>query len=66
MFGDYYTHDLLAPSPKTTMIGNLLDSAVESSGQQGQAAVYVLILMVILLIPMWYYLRTTKRSMEKR
>jgi ABC-type spermidine/putrescine transport system permease subunit I len=66
MFGDYYTHDLLANSPKTTMIGNLLDSSVESSGQQGQAAVYVIILMVILLIPMWYYLRTTKHSMEAR
>jgi spermidine/putrescine transport system permease protein len=66
MFGDYYTHNLLSPSPNTSMIGNLLDDAVESSGQQGQAAVYVIILMVILLIPMWYYLRTTKRSMEAR
>jgi ABC-type spermidine/putrescine transport system permease subunit I len=66
MFGDYYTHNLLSPSPNTSMIGNLLYDAVESSGQQGQAAVYVIILMVILLIPMWYYLRTTKRSMEAR
>ena len=33
---------------------------------RGRQRSYVLILMVILLIPMWYYLRTTKRSMEAR
>ncbi len=64
MFGDYYTHDLLSPSPKTSMVGNLLDSAVNSTGQGPQAAVLVLILMAILLIPMIYYLRSTSRELR--
>jgi spermidine/putrescine transport system permease protein len=64
MFGDYYTHDLLSNSPKTTMVGNLLDSAVNSTGQGPQAAVLVLMLMLILLIPMIYYLRSTSRELR--
>ncbi len=27
MFGDYYTHDLLSASPRTSMVGNLIDEA---------------------------------------
>ena len=66
MFGDYYTHDLLSPSPKTSMVGNMLDNAVTSIGQGPQAAVLVLILMFILLIPMIYYLRSTSRELRAR
>lgn len=66
MFGDYYTHDLLTPTPNTSMVGNILDNAVNTSGHEPQAAVYVLILVAILLIPMAYYLVSTKRSMETR
>jgi ABC-type spermidine/putrescine transport system permease subunit I len=66
MFGDYYTHDLLSPSGKTSMVGNVLDEAIGQTGHQPQAGVYVLILVAILLIPMAYYLISTKRSMEGR
>jgi ABC-type spermidine/putrescine transport system permease subunit I len=66
MFGDYYTHDLLSPSPKTSMVGNILDETIGQTGHQPQAAVYVLILVVILLLPMAYYLVSTKRAMEGR
>jgi ABC-type spermidine/putrescine transport system permease subunit I len=66
MFGDYYTHDLLSPSTKTSMVGNILDEAIGQTGHQPQAAVYVLILVAILLVPMAYYLVSTKRSMEAR
>jgi spermidine/putrescine transport system permease protein len=66
MFGDYYTHDLLSPSPKTTMVGNLLDSAVHSTGQGPQAAVLVFILMILLLVPMGYYLRSTSNELKVR
>jgi ABC-type spermidine/putrescine transport system permease subunit I len=48
------------------MVGNILDNAVNTSGHEPQAAVYVLILVTILLIPMAYYLVSTKRSMETR
>jgi ABC-type spermidine/putrescine transport system permease subunit I len=66
MFGDYYTHDLLSPSPGTSMVGNILDETVGQTGHQPQAAVYVLILVAILLIPMGYYLLSTKHQMERR
>jgi ABC-type spermidine/putrescine transport system permease subunit I len=64
MFGDYYTHDLLSPSPRTSMVGNILDGAVQTTGEGPQAAVIVILLMIILLIPMIYYLRSTNRAME--
>jgi spermidine/putrescine transport system permease protein len=64
MFGDYYTNNLLSNSPKTQMIGNLLDDAVGSTGRGPLAAVLVLVLMVILLIPMIYYLRSTSNELQ--
>jgi spermidine/putrescine transport system permease protein len=67
MFGDYYTNNLLSGSPKTTMIGNLIDDSVfGSSGQGPKGAVLVLILMIMLLIPMMYYLRSTIRAQEAK
>jgi len=66
MFGDYYTNDLLSNSPKTSMIGNIINDSVGASGQGPRAAVLVLILMVLLLIPMGYYLRSTMRVQEAR
>jgi spermidine/putrescine transport system permease protein len=64
MFGDYYTNDLLSNSPRTSMIGNLIDVSVYGQGRIPQAASLVLILTVILLVPMMYYLRSTKRATE--
>jgi ABC-type spermidine/putrescine transport system permease subunit I len=66
MMGDYYTNNLLSGSPHTTMLGNLIDEAYGSTGQGPRAAVYVLILMVLLIIPMLYYLRSTARSLLTR
>jgi spermidine/putrescine transport system permease protein len=66
MFGDYFTNDLLSGSPRTSMIGNLIDDAVGTPGQGGIGAVLVLILMLILLVPMLYYIRSTARSTRER
>ncbi len=66
MFGDYYTQALLSGSPKTTMIGNLIDDAYSTTGQGPEAAVLILILMVILIIPMIYYMRSTARTVSER
>jgi spermidine/putrescine transport system permease protein len=66
MFGDYYTNNLLSGSPNTTMIGNLIDDSVGSFGQGPNGAVLVLILMVMLLLPMLYYLRSTMKAQEAR
>ncbi|MDP9224044.1 MAG: ABC transporter permease [Actinomycetota bacterium] len=64
MFGDYYTNNLLSNSPKTSMFGNIIDDAIGSTGRGPEAAVLVVILMVFLVIPMIYYLRSTARTMS--
>jgi spermidine/putrescine transport system permease protein len=61
MFGDYYTQDLLSASPRTTMVGNLVDEAVNSPFVT-RAAALVVVLMLLLLIPMLYYLYSTARA----
>jgi len=64
MFGDYYTNDLLG-STKTSMFGNLINQQTEASGGSTRAASLVLLLSVIVLVPMLYYLRETKRQAEQ-
>ncbi len=61
MFGDYYTNDLLG-SETTSMYGNLLDSSVYEAGRGPEAGSLVLILIVLVMIPMIYYLRETRRA----
>jgi spermidine/putrescine transport system permease protein len=61
MFGDYYTNDLIG-SERTSMYGNLIDNAVYSSGQGPEAGSLVIILIVIVMLPMLYYLRSTRRA----
>src|SRR6516162_668431 len=66
MFGDYYTNNLLSGSPKTTMFGNLLDNAMEATGQGPEAAILVLFLVVFLMIPMLYYMRETAKAQRNQ
>lgn len=61
MFGDYYTNDLLSASPRTTMVGNLIDRAINSPFVT-QAASLVVLLMGLLLLPMLYYLYATAKA----
>jgi len=63
MFGDYYTNDLLG-SETTSMYGNLIDNAVGSAGQQPEAGSLVLMLVVLVMIPMLYYMRSTRQAAE--
>jgi spermidine/putrescine transport system permease protein len=66
MFGDYYTNNMLSNSPKTAMIGNILDDTVSTSGQGPEAAVFTLVLIAILAGPILYYLRSTARELAHR
>jgi ABC-type spermidine/putrescine transport system permease subunit I len=66
MMGDYFTNNLLSGSPKTTMLGNLIDEAVGSTGQGPKAAVLVIILMILVIVPMLYYMRSTAHSLAAR
>jgi spermidine/putrescine transport system permease protein len=63
MFGDYYTNDLLG-SQRTSMFGNLIDNAVGQAGQGPEAGSLVLILIALVMIPMLYYMRSTRREAE--
>jgi ABC-type spermidine/putrescine transport system permease subunit I len=47
------------------MYGNLIDNAVNSSGQTPEAGSLVLILIVLVMVPMLYYLGATKRATEE-
>ena len=62
MVGDYFTNDLLSGSPSTAMFGNLINNASYVPQQTGQAAAFLVIMFAILLAPMLYYVRMTKRS----
>jgi len=62
MFGDYFTNDLLSGSPSTSMIGNLINDAIGTPGQAIQGAVLVVLLLVILLLPMLWYVRASNRE----
>ena len=65
MFGDYFTNNLLGTTT-TSMYGNLLDNAVGQSGQGPELGSLTLILVALVMIPMLYYLRATKRAAEGR
>jgi spermidine/putrescine transport system permease protein len=63
MFGDYFTQTLLAGTRNTAMIGNLIVSSIQSSLVQAGASL-VLILLILLILPMLYYLRATSKATE--
>lgn len=66
MLGDYFTSDLLSGNPRTSMVGNLINSAVLTPGQTGQAAAFVLLVLVVSLIPMGLYVRVTREGEATR
>lgn len=66
MFGDYYTNNLLSQSPKTQMIGNLIDYTYVTPGLAAEGASLVLTVVVILILPMLWYLRYTSRAAEAK
>jgi putrescine transport system permease protein len=62
MFGDYYTNDLISASPRTSMIGNQIDEFARQGSQKTVGAVLTMLLAVVLLVLMFYYLRTTRKA----
>ena len=60
MLGDYFTADLLSASPSTSMVGNLINNTVLTPGQTGAAGAFVLIVLVVSLLPMLYYVRSSR------
>ncbi|HEV7419961.1 MAG TPA: ABC transporter permease [Mycobacterium sp.] len=66
MIGDYFTNDLLSASPKTAMVGNLINGSVQAPGQTGQAGAFVMLVLIVTVLPMLYYVRVTLRGDEVR
>ncbi len=64
MLGDYYTNQLMSGAASTSMIGNLIQGQLGTPGLQGQGAVLSLLLLLVLLIPMIYYVVSTNRSSQ--
>lgn len=60
MLGDYFTVDLLSASPSTSMVGNLINTTVLTPGQTGAAGAFVLIVLVVSLVPMLLYVRSSR------
>ena len=64
MFGDYYTPDLVCAAPKCSMIGNQIDQFTRQGSEKVSGAVLTMLLSLVLLVLMFYYLRTTRRAGE--
>ena len=62
MLGDYFTNQLLSGTTGTTMVGNVIDEQLSTPGLQGEGAVFSLLLLAVLIIPMVYYVVSTNRS----
>jgi ABC-type spermidine/putrescine transport system permease subunit I len=62
MLGDYFTNQLLSGAASTSMIGNLIQGQLGTPGLEGQGAVLSLLLLLVLLVPMIYYVIATNRS----
>ena len=65
MFGDYYTPDLLASSPSTSMIGNQIYLYIRGGQQVPVGAALVVVLMLFLAVLMGYYIVATARVQRK-
>jgi ABC-type spermidine/putrescine transport system permease subunit I len=62
MLGDYFTNQLMSGAASTSMLGNLIEGQLGTPGLEGQGAVLSLLLLLVLLIPMIYYVLATNRS----
>jgi ABC-type spermidine/putrescine transport system permease subunit I len=62
MVGDYFTNQLLSGAANTSMVGNLIQGQLGTPGLEGQGAVLSLLLLLVLLVPMVYYVIATNRS----
>jgi len=65
MFGDYYTNTLLSASPRTNMIGNQIQNAVQTNSTRGIGAALVIVLTLLLTVLMFYYLYSSNAAAKE-
>jgi spermidine/putrescine transport system permease protein len=66
MFGDYFTQQLLADANGTRMIGNFIVQSLQTPIFIARGASLILILVVLLTVPIVYYLRSSARAARER
>jgi spermidine/putrescine transport system permease protein len=62
MLGDYFTNQLMSGTTGTTMLGNVIDEQLSTPGLQGEGAVFSMLFLLVLTVPMIYYVVATNRS----
>jgi spermidine/putrescine transport system permease protein len=62
MLGDYFTNQLLSGTTGTTMLGNVIDDQLSTPGLQGEGAVFSVLFLLALIVPMICYVMATNRS----
>jgi ABC-type spermidine/putrescine transport system permease subunit I len=65
MFGDYYTPDLISGSPKTAMIGNVINTDLLGGPAKPIGSAITLLLSLFLLVLMVYYLRSLRAEQRQ-
>ena len=65
MLGDYFTNQLMSGATNTSMIGNVINQQLSTPLFQGVGAVLSLMMLVVLIIPMiWYVIATNRTSRD--
>jgi ABC-type spermidine/putrescine transport system permease subunit I len=65
MLGDYFTNQLLSGATNTSMLGNVIDQQLSTPLFQGEGAVLSLMVLLVLIIPMiWYVIATNRTSRD--
>lgn len=65
MFGDYFTQQLLAGTANTRMIGNAVVDSLKQPIFVSRGAALILFLLILLIPPILYYLRSTNRATQE-
>ncbi len=65
MLGDYFTNQLMSGATNTSMLGNVIDQQLSTPLFQGEGAVLSLMMLLVLIIPMiWYVIATNRTSQD--
>ena len=65
MLGDYFTNQLMSGTTNTSMIGNVINQQLSTPLFQGVGAVLSLMMLLVLIIPMiWYVIATNRTSRD--
>jgi putrescine transport system permease protein len=64
MTGDFFTNDLMSGSPRTSMVGNLINVYATSTLQQVTGAALAAWLLIVLALLLAYYVRSSARALR--